>query len=285
MWLQCSAAGPLWHNQTSSSLLNQQEHRRYPQHHHRHPCHQQLLLQIQRCQHSQAHSLLSVQAEEPYSAPFKTFRKELWRKHTRVTTVLPGSAEATGYTRIEFPLPLLCYPGTRTFWSATDSPAHIVASHAVAPFYLYFSFTQVAALPHLDCIAMLTTPFFIWFQEFCSLAAVSGTASSMWLNKTENRNDHDQGELMHFFFSSITSSLFFSNYRNLLLTCPNFFTTSHPAVTHLTYCTESAYFVWDNPKKPQPSKQPILHRWGNWRIKSYSHRFCWWTKKYCLRPV
>lgn len=84
-----------------------------------------------------------------------------------------------------------------------------MASHAVAPFYLYFSFTQVAALPHLDCIAMLTTPFFIWFQEFCSLAAVSGTASSMWLNKTENRNDHDQGELMHFFFSSITSSLFF----------------------------------------------------------------------------
>lgn len=137
-WLQCSEqdlCGIIKHH-----LLTQQEHHRYPQHHHRHPCHQQLLLQIQRCQHSQAHSLLSVRAEEPYSAPFKTFRKELWRKHTRVTTVLPGSAEADGYTRIEFPLPLLCCPGTRPFWPATDSPTRTAASHAVAPF------TSISAL-------------------------------------------------------------------------------------------------------------------------------------------
>lgn len=97
---------------------------------------------------------------------------------------------------------------------------------------------------------MLSTPFFIWFQGFCFLAAVSGTATSAWLNKTENRNGHDQGELMHFLV--LFFSLFFLVKSQEPTSNLPFFNTGHPAVTHLTSCTESAYFVWDNPKRTQP---------------------------------
>lgn len=106
---------------------------------------------------------------------------------------------------------------------------------------------------------MLSTPFFIWFQGFCFLAAVSGTATSAWLNKTENRNGHHQGELMHFlvlFFSLF----FFVKSQESTSNLP-FFNTGHPAVTHLTSCTESAYFeiIQKEPSQNQPTKQPIKH--------------------------
>lgn len=59
------------------------------------------------------------------------------------------------------------------------------------------------ALPELLCRAGISTLGFTWLQQLCSLATVSGLQQLLysWIKKkkkSENRNDHDDGEWMHF---------------------------------------------------------------------------------------
>lgn len=174
-----AAAGFLWQDIPDIIKLHllspiSQEHLPSPQHRPRRPCHQQLLPRAQRCRRR---GPTSAQAEEPCSAPSKTFRKELWRKHRRATTALPGSAEAAGPSRIQFPLPLLCWCcwphlTRRTEQLQLPSPGSSFPSSSTA-------------LPELLCPAGISTPVFTWLQQLCSLATVSGAQQLLysWIKK------------------------------------------------------------------------------------------------------
>lgn len=140
----------------------------------RHLHHQQLLLLlIWMCQHSLTLGLLMSQAGAPYSAPSKLSGKELWRKQTLVTTVLPESAETAHATSTWIYFPHLC------------SRNHFPPFASVS-----FSYCLVVAL-FCSCLFRTISSFIFSLslkQSLIWLAALCWIAFAIWRVKSVNSN-------------------------------------------------------------------------------------------------